>query len=64
MHNLKKKVNIMAEKRIALTDKKTVVGTGAVRQFAKGEEYTMSEFLAEKMVKAGKVVRKKGQQSE
>lgn len=50
----------MAEKLIKLTDKKTVVGTGEVRQFAKGQEYTMSAFLAEKMVKAGKVTLKKG----
>lgn len=54
----------MAEKTFKLTDKKTVVGTGLVRQFAKGEEYTMSAFLAEKMVKAGKVSFKKGPSGE
>lgn len=50
----------MAEKVYKLTDKKTVVGTGIVPQFAKGEEYTVSAFLAEKLVKAGKVSFKKG----
>jgi hypothetical protein len=36
------------------------VGTGLVPQFAKAEEYVISAFLAEKLVKAGKVVFKKG----
>jgi hypothetical protein len=50
----------MAERDYKLTDKKTVVGTGMVSQFRKGEDYVVSAFLAEKLVKAGKVTFKKG----
>jgi hypothetical protein len=54
-----KKNKIMSEKKIKLNERVEVIGTGTAKNFAKGESYNVHPELATKLIKTGKVSKKK-----